>query len=135
MVGGIYKSALPNFQDVETLAEDKMYGLTLDMEFGCKVGEVFCKDSLDYDGNTLAQAMAIAIQHKAGVLFIDKIINTTNLNRTVVINREDLQEKRKEYQETYDKMVQYLAENVDLTTNDCMECKDIVEMIKTGIMA
>ena len=135
-VGGWTDDTLPDF-NVDTLVSPSnyMHGLTLDVELGCYINEVLCKDSLDFDGNTLAQAMAIAIQKKAGALFVDKLLRTPNLNRTVMLDREGLAKDRDTWLASYDEMVTYIIDNIDLSVNDCMECRDIVDMIKGGIFA
>jgi hypothetical protein len=112
-----------------------MYGLTFEVELGCYVNEIFCEDTLDFDSNMLAQAMAVAIQKSAGALFIDKLLRTPNLNRTVMLDREGLQKAKEEYLASYQTMVQYIVDNIDYANNDCIECRDIVDMIHGGIMA
>ncbi len=97
-VGGWKGSALPDFMDCTQGCDSYMYGLTLDVELGCYVNEVFCEDSLDFDSNPLAQAMAVAIQKKAGYLFVDKLLRTPNLNRTVMLDREGLQKMKEEWE-------------------------------------
>lgn len=135
MAGGYYGSALPDWYETPVNANNNMNGLTLDVELGCKVAEVLCKDELDYDGNTLAQAMAIAIQNEATTLFLDKILASPNLNRITMAYREDLLRRIEAYDTKYKEMIAYIAENADIKQNDCFECKDIVEMIKTGILS
>ena len=112
-----------------------MNGMTFQVELGCLVNEVFCKDQLDFEGNTLAQAMAVAIQHKAGALFIDKILNTTNLNRQVMLDREQQQKNKESWEQTYKDMITYITQNIEIEVNDCFECKDVIEMIQGGIFA
>lgn len=136
MVGGWHDSALPPF-NTDTLGSVSNYmnGLTLDAQLGCYVNELFCEDALDYDGNMLTQAMAVAIQKSAGALFIDKLLRTPNLNRTVMLDREGLAKAKEEYLASYQSMIQYIVDNLDYTNNDCIECRDVVDMIKSGIFA
>lgn len=134
-VGGWHDSVLPDFMNINTSGLNYMYGLTFDIELGCKINEVFCKDSLDFDSNTLAQAMAIAIKKESGALFVDKILTTTNLNRDIMSDREGLAAFKQEWKASYVEMITYIVSNLDLTANDCLECRDIIEMIKGGIMA
>jgi len=133
--GGFNSIALPDFMNSTDSGSDYMNGLTFQIELGCLVNEVFCQDALDFSGNTLAQAMAVAIQMKAGALFIDKILNTTNLNRAVMLDREQQQKNKDEWLANYNEMLKYIAENIDITANDCFECRDLVDMIKAGIFA
>jgi hypothetical protein len=133
-VGGFTSDGLPDFNSTSS-GTDKMNGLTFQVELACMVGEVFCEDQLDYNGNTLAQAMAVAIQKKSAALFVEKIMNTQNLNRAVMINHESLTKSRDEWLVSYNEMIAYIVENVDISANDCFECKDIIEMIQGGIFA
>lgn len=135
MVGGFYASALPDFMNSSQTTKNDMYGLTFDVELGCKVGEVLCKDQLDFDGNTLAQAIAVAIQKKSAALFIDKILLSPELNRIIMLDREQLSKSRDEWLSDYDTMVNYIAENTDVRVNDCLECRDLIEMSKGKILA
>lgn len=134
-VGGFHSTGLPNFMDTYFSGSDYMNGLTFQIELGCLVNEVFCKDQLDFDGNTLAQAMAVAIQHKSAALFIDKILNSTNLNRQIILDREQQQKNKDNWEQTYKDMITYITENVDIEANDCFECRDVIEMIQGGIFA
>lgn len=134
-IGGFHSTGLPDFMNSTQSGSDYMNGLTFQVELGCLVNEVFCKDQLDYSGNTLAQAMAIAIQKLSASLFVDKILTTPNLNRFVMIDREQLTKSKEEWKQTYQDMINYIVDNIDITANDCFECKDIIEMIHGGIMA
>jgi hypothetical protein len=135
MVGGYNRATLPDFMNIIPTASNNMYGLTFEVELGCKVGEVLCKDQLDYDGNTLAQSIAVAIQMKSAALFIDKLLLSPNLNRIVMIDREQMTKSRDEWLTTYGAMVNYIAENVDIKANDCLTCKDLIVMTKAKILA
>jgi len=133
-VAGFNTTGVPNYMDFSS-GSDQMNGMTFQVELGCLVNEVFCKDQLDFEGNTLAQAMAVAIQHKAGALFIDKILNTTNLNRQVMLDREQQQKNKESWEQTYKDMITYITQNIEIEVNDCFECKDVIEMIQGGIFA
>jgi hypothetical protein len=113
-----------------------MNGLTFDIELGCKVEEVFCKDALDFQGNYLARAMAIAIQMFSAALFVDKILLSPNLNRMQMINHEQLTASSVEWKSKYAEMINFIVDNTDVEAiNDCYECRDVVEMIKVGIFS
>jgi hypothetical protein len=133
-VGGFTSDGLPDF-DSTAQGTEHLNGLTFDVEIGCLVNEVFCKDALDYEGNTLAQAMAIAIQKLSGALFVDKILTSQNLNRSIMIDREQLAKSAEGWRATYAEMIEYIVSNIDIEANDCFECRDMIEMIKVGIFA
>jgi hypothetical protein len=134
-IGGFSTSGLPDFMDANYSGSDYLNGMTFQVEMGCMVNEVFCKDALDFEGNTLAQAMAIAIQKLSAKLFVDKVQLSGNINWQRLINGEQLQKSKEEWQASYNEMISYIAENVNIDGNDCFECKDMIEMIKGGIMS
>jgi hypothetical protein len=134
-VGGFHSSGLPDFMSSNLSGSDYMNGLTFQIELGCLVNEVFCKDQLDFNGNTLAMAMAVAIQHKTAIEFVEKLLKTQNLNRLVMTWREQLEKDRQEWIKTYQDMITYITGNIDIEANDCFECKDVIEMIAGGIFA
>ena len=134
-IGGFTSAALPNFMNTTTSGVSSLYGLTFQVELGCLVNEVFCKDQLDYEGNTLAQGMALAIQKLSAVYFIDKILTSPNLNRDIMINREQLGIMKQEWIAGYQEMIHYITDNIDVTATDCFECRDIIEMLHGGIFA
>jgi hypothetical protein len=132
--GGFKSVGLPDF-NTSIAGSDYMYGMTFHVELGCKINEVLCKDSMNFQSNPMAQAMAIAIQRKAAALFIDRILTTQNLNRAVMIDREQLAKSKDEWLTSYEDMIAYIAEQTDISANDCLECRDVIEMIQGGIFA
>ena len=135
MVGGVNSATLPNFTDCGCSTNNYMYGLTFQVELRCKIGEVLCQDQLDFEGNPLAAAMAIAIQNKTGEMLLNWLISSGNLNRYTIINTETFITQMDAYKATYNQMIQYIVESADITQNDCFMCKDIYEMAKRGIFA
>jgi hypothetical protein len=135
MVGGINTPTLPTFTDCACSTNNYMYGLTFQVELRCKIGEVLCQDQLDFEGNPLAAAMAIAIQNKTGEMLLNWLISSGNLNRYTIINTETFITQMESYKATYNQMIQYIVESADITQNDCLTCKDIYEMAKRGIFA
>ena len=91
--------------------------------------------ALDFEGNMLARAMAIAVQHKAASILASWVINSGNLSRFTLINTEQMIEDIKKWDKIYIDMITFISTEVDITTNDCLACKDIWEMAKRGILA
>lgn len=135
MVGGINSVNLPKFTDCGCSTNNHLYGLTFNVMLKCKIGEVLCQEQLDFEGNPLAAAMAIAIQNKAGENLVNWILQSGNLNRFTMINAEQLIEDAKDFKRTYNEMIKYIVESADITQNDCLACKDVYEMAKRGIFA
>jgi len=135
MVGGINSVSLPDFTDCGCRTNNNMYGLTFNVDLRCKIGEVLCLDSLDFEGNPLAAAMALAIQNKAGEILGTWVLQSGNLNRFTLINTEQFITDVSNYKATYNQMVKYIAESADITQNDCLSCLDVYKMAKRGIFA
>jgi len=137
MAGSFHSNTLPTF-GTDTLSccgSNQLNGLTFEVELKCKIGEVLCYESLDFETNNLAVAMAMAIQHKAASILGSWIVNSGNLNRFTMINTEQLIEDIKKWDKIYIDMITFISEEVDVTTNDCLACKDVWEMAKRGILA
>lgn len=134
MAGG-YSGGLPDFDNCNHTTNNLMYGLTLDIELKCKINEVLCLESLDFEGNQLAIATALAIQNKSGAILAAWVVNSQNLSRWKITNSEQLILDIKEWNDTYNRMVVFIAEQADVSLNDCLICRDVFEMTRRGIMA
>ena len=137
MAGTYHVDTLPDFNiyNSSRTCGNQMQGLTFEVELKCKISEVLCYESLDFESNNLAIAMAVAIQNKAASIMGNWIVNTANLNRFTMINGEQMLENIKAWDKVYIDMVKYIASEADITVNDCLACKDIFEMAKRGILA
>lgn len=136
MVGGVNISSIPDFADYdECKSDNKLYGLTFKVELKCKIGEVICNEQLDFEGNPLAGAIALAIQNKAGEMLLSWILQSGNINRFTIINTEQHINDIANYKATYQQMIQYIVDTVNITQNDCLACKDVLEMSKRGIFS
>lgn len=133
MVGG-YSGDL-DLMNAQVSAPNRLYGLTLDVTFKCNTSEVLCKDFLDFDTNPLANAMAFAIIYKGCELAHMRFINSTNLNREVLINGETDKDDAKLYSRKYVELMQYIIQNINYKVNDCFDCKDFISITKSGILA
>ena len=135
MVGGTKTAALPEFTECSCTTNNYMYGLTLGVELKCKISEVLCNEQLDFEGNALAAAMALAIQNKAGEILGDWILRSDALNRLSLTGTEQLQADIEGFKATYQEMVAYIVDEADISQNGCLACKDVYEMATRGIFA
>lgn len=110
-------------------------GLILDVDFKCKIQDLLCKDALDFDTNENAAAMAEAIQVRSAAYLIDSILASGNINRYTMTDRERLMGKKNSYVSQYGKIVEWLAQNINIGTNDCLACNDFNDLLKVGIFA
>lgn len=121
---------ISDLSDVSGTGSCDMYGLTLDIEFICKVEEVWCKSSLDFEADNIARGMALAIRFKAGELFFNEHLLSENVNFNRLINGEGIDKAREIFAEGYATMMEFLAENIDVTTTDCFECMDRIPLLR-----
>ncbi|MCX6328204.1 MAG: hypothetical protein NTZ85_01635 [Bacteroidia bacterium] len=133
MVGGFARSSITDLSDLPTVTSNYMHGLTFEVEFKCIINEVLCKDYFDFDANPLAISTALAIRYKAGQLLLEMILRTVNINRDVMINREQITADRDAILAKYNEHVNYIASNVNVQANDCLECRDLIKIAKAGI--
>lgn len=135
MVGGRQINSLTELDNEVTVMSNTVYGLTLEVDFSCKVDEVLCEDALDFSGNPLALSMALAIRYAAAILFKDAIFKTDSLNRESMVNRDEWEEDALVWQQKYNDLVNYIVSEADHTANDCLACKDILGLTRKGLFS
>lgn len=135
MVGGWSGDNLTTFDDNTTTAGGYLNGLLFDVEFGCKLQEVICKDSLDFDSNVMAITLAFMVQHKAGEMLLTDLMMTNKLSREAMINVESANGLVGYYQTKYKEYLNVIMKQIDVKATDCFECVDFLQMTKRGILA
>jgi len=135
MVGGRQINSVSELEDEVTVMSNRMYGLTLELDFSCKVDEVLCEDALDFSGNPLALSMALAIQYSAAVKLSDSVLRSGVLSRENMVNRDEWEEAALTWQAKYNEHVNYIVSEVDHTANDCLACKEILGLTRRGLFS
>lgn len=98
------------------------HGISLDVQIKCETGAVICKE---YDENdAIAYLTAYAIMYKGAELVIESIMNSDEVNRYTMLNREHLWGKRNHFKKEYNDKIKYLSENIDVASSDCFICRD-----------
>lgn len=133
MLTGTYGDSLSDRDNWATV--QYLQGLLLDVDFKCKVQDLLCKDTLDFETNENAAVMATAIQFKAAASLIDSILASGNINRYTMTDRERLMGKKNTYTTEYNNRIEFLAQNINLTANDCLSCNDFNDLMKVGIFS
>jgi hypothetical protein len=123
MVGGWDGDTLTDFDDTTSGAGSYLNGLFIEGEIYCSVSEVLCESALDFNSDPLAMSSAFAIRWRAGSIMAQKMMLSTKLNRSQMVNRDALTAARREWDARYNETVQYIAQNANLTLSDCVECK------------
>lgn len=110
--------------DLETLiaADDYAHGFSIDAEIKCETGNIVCKQ---FDAsNDVAIISAWAILYKSGELLNEFILNSPEITRFTLLNREYLWGKRNHFKKEYETRVAYLASEIDLSSSDCFICRE-----------
>ena len=135
MVGGWAGNTLDEFDEAPETAGGYMNGLLFEVEFGCKLGEVICKDSLDFYNNVMAITLAFMVQHKAGELLLTDLMMSDKLTRDTMINAEAVNGLIGYYQNKYKQYLTTIMKQIDVKATDCFECVDFIQMTRRGILA
>lgn len=128
MAGGWTGDTLTDFDLCEGSTSTRMNGLSLQVELGCDVGAVLCNGSLDFNTDAQALSIAYAILWKSCSIAASLLLGSTKLTRTAQANREFLKESRSQWEIKYATAVDYVTQNAMLNMNDCLACRDEIEM-------
>lgn len=104
-------------------------GLAAEVQFGCRIEETVCKDSLDFVGNPLAKVIATAIWFKSGEKLVEAMIATGLLSRYTMLDKERLWGKRNHYRAQHDARQAWLLEQFTRpeilnSVSDCFTCRN-----------
>lgn len=113
-----------------------MNGMILDVLVKCKTSEIICSSEmpLDFQDSGMAREMAAAIRFKAASKLYFEIASSSEINRYTVMEKDKLEEMAVAWEANYQKWIQYFCENINVSTNDCLVCKDNNQMIKGKIL-
>lgn len=102
--------------------ENYSRGISLDVDIRCKPGNLICRE---YDReNAIAVTMAWATMYKTGEMLIESVLNSGEINRYTMMNREYLWGKRNHFRKEYDGRIEYLASVIDVSSSDCYICRE-----------
>lgn len=133
MITGITGNDIYDLRNWST--QNYTMGILLDVEFKCKVSDLICKESLDFEYNPLALTMAHAVRYNAGAKLIDTILASGDPNRYTMTDRERLMGKKNTYTREFLDRIGYLTEQINYKANDCLACNDFDDIIKVGIFS
>lgn len=129
MLGGWEGTTLTDFHDVASTAPARAYGLILDVDIFCNSSEVICKDTVKFDGSdVLSFSIAYAILYASADYLAMRLLSSTKVERTIMMNRESLTIARREFTQKYIEHVTYIADNLDIERNDCLGCQSPIEI-------
>lgn len=135
LAGGWTGNTVTDFDDAPTNAPNELHGLTIFGEVRCENGEVLCKDSINFLSNPLAMSMAHAIQYKGGEYAAMDVLGSSKITRPQMISREVLIQNQGIWRSKYNEHVNYIVAEADISANDCLSCKSVVEMQNQGVFS
>lgn len=118
-----------------SLSTSQTKGLSLEADFYCRIGDLLCPEKLNFESDNLAYSIAYAIQYASGVEIGNNVIRTSALNRETMINGDEWRLAIDEWSEKYMEHVNYIAKNVDISSTDCLICKDLFSVGKRGLFS
>lgn len=110
-------------------------GLVLDVDFKCDTKRLICSDDmpLDFENDGRAMQIAYCIRFQAGYLLAQLILDSQEVNRYTLLDREALYGKRNYYKKKYEDWIAYLCENTEITNTDCLICRPNNNFVKGTI--
>jgi hypothetical protein len=136
MMGSYESDTLTDFMNNTNRAPNRFNGLVLNVEMYCKALELLTDDGdINFDANPLAMAYATAVRFKAAEELANKLLLSNNLNRAVMINREQIASERENWRKQYLEVTRYLSQTMDISQNDCFCEKGGFEMQTNSIFA
>jgi hypothetical protein len=118
---GTDTTSIDNFTETKELN-----GMILDVEIKCNQSDIICNSEtpMDFTNDVRMMNMAYAIRFRAAALLYEEILNTGNINRYTLLNRDYMFNKIKEWNGEFINWVNYNCEHITLDVNDCFTCKD-----------
>jgi hypothetical protein len=109
-------------------------GLAFDLSVGCDTSRVACDLFQRYQDFTIV--MSHAVRFKAGEIVHELILNSDDINRFTMMNREYLWGKRNHFRSEYNDRIEWMIETADLNNYDCFTCNNNTKKVhKGGILA
>ena len=105
-------------------------GLAFDLSVGCDTSRVACDLYQRYQDFTIV--MAHAVRFKAGELVHELVLNSDDINRYTMMNREYLWGKRNHFRSEYNDRIEWMVETADLSNYDCFTCNNNTHGVHRG---
>lgn len=106
--------------DIDSLSTDGYaYGLSLDAVISCSIDNLICEFLVD---NTFLRYTGQAIWYKLGVLTIEALFASRQINFDTFSDREYLYGRKSKFDKNYRNIVQWLSENTTINNSNCFVC-------------
>lgn len=112
---GIKTNTLSDF----TLDVAHAFGLSLNTVISCSVDNLICSFMTE---DIYLRRSGMALWYKMGVLLIEKLFASREINFDTFSDREYLYTRKKKFQSNYNNLVMWLAENSKINESNCFIC-------------
>lgn len=117
---GVYSNDLSN---LFALSSDRFgNGLMFNASISCKSDLLLC--SAINNEPEIAIVAAYAAMYKAGEKLVTKILESNDVSRYTMMNREHLYGKRNHFKKEYNIRIDFIASHIDIENSDCYTCND-----------
>lgn len=131
MVGGIHGTDLTTLDDwgVSQYAQ----GMRLHGEFKCDAMNMLCSDASDFENNEIDSAVAWAILYKTCEFLTYDIKNSGEVSRYTLIGNDSILDTNMQYySDRYVTLINFIAENIEPSRNECLKCRPNLGISKTS---
>lgn len=107
--------------DIYNLQTDNTYafGLSLNIIASCSIDNMICDWTLD---DTFYRRAAMALWYKMGVLTIESLFGSREINFDTFSDREYLYTRKKKFESNYKNIITWLSENTTINQSACFVC-------------
>ena len=131
MAGGIHGD-VPAYRDKWGVTEYAQ-GLRLHGDFKCDAMQMLCTDASDFENNEIDSAIAWAILWKSAQFLTYEIRNSQEVSRNLLLANDDILNANMEYYSArYTVLINFIAENIEPSRNECLKCRSSMGVSKSS---
>lgn len=118
--------------DIDNLATNSYaYGISLDLVVSCSIDNLLCEFMVE---NTFMRMAGQALWYKLGVLTIESLFASRQINFDTFSDREYLYGRKSKFDKNYKNIIAWLADNTTINSSNCFVCNPINKSIVGKIL-
>lgn len=108
-------------------------GMRLHGDFKCNAMQMLCSDSSDFENNEIDKAVAWSVLYATTEFLIYEFQKSTEVSRNKLLGDETTIATGLQYcSDHYTALVNFIAEHIEPSRNDCLRCRPVLGMSKTS---